>query len=151
MKALMFIKTKDNQYLFKADTFWSKSITPRGAKVYNDNSKEDIEGWLKSGILPWSIYKSKVDEVIEKYSDGVLGYFTPDESLFETQYSVKENTEVKDLGKPNYLYILRIKPLDEWIIGKEDNDLIYPKNAENIYFDDYIQLDRDNKIENILK
>ena len=39
MKALMFIKTKDNQYLFKSDTFWSKTIKPRSAKVYNDNRR----------------------------------------------------------------------------------------------------------------
>jgi len=59
--------------------------------------------------------------------------------------------DCQDLGKPNYLYILRIKTLDKWVLDKEDSDSIYPKNNENIYFDDYIQLDRDNKIENILK
>jgi hypothetical protein len=150
MKALMFIKTKDNQYLFKADTFWSKVKDPRQAKVYpNDGS--DLERWLKSGIIPWNIYKSKIDEVIEKYSDAILGYFTPDESCFEGYYNIKEGIGVSDLGKPKYLYILRIKPFDQWVIEKEDEESIYPKNGENIYFDDYIQVDRNNKIEDILK
>jgi len=142
----MFVKTKSGDFYFKTDTFWNKAKQLQSAKIYSDDD-EQVERWLKSGIFPNSIYNDKVDEVIERYSDSLLGYITIDDSLL-TGWSIKKDISIEDLGKPKYLYILRVKPIEEW---KYDVEYIIKHDNNCYYFEDYIQVSRDTKISEILK
>ena len=56
MKAIMFLKTKDGVYLFKGDSFWSKGKDPDFAKIYSNDDIEQVNSWLKNGIMPWNIF-----------------------------------------------------------------------------------------------
>jgi len=56
MKAILFVKLQDGQYLFKTDTFWHRSTCINRAKVYGDHNfvKEPlldgiIKLWLDDG------------------------------------------------------------------------------------------------------
>ena len=146
----MFLKTKDGEYLFKGDSFWSKGSEPSFAKIYSDDNIEQVNDWLKNGIMPWNIYKNKIDMVIDRYSDGILGYFTPSEDLYDGPHNLKKETTIEDLGKPNYLWIIRLKPQTEWIIRKEDDESITPDTKSMCSFENYTEYYRDKVITDVL-
>lgn len=51
----MFLKTKGGEYLFKIDSFWSKSKDPDSAKIYSSSDIDQVNSWLKDGIMPWGL------------------------------------------------------------------------------------------------
>lgn len=149
MKAILFLKTKDGQYLFKGDSFWSKGVDPDFAKVYSNDSITEVERWLKNGVFPWNIYSDKIQTVINRYSDGILGYFTPSDDMFKDSYSIKDGATIEDLGDPKLLYIVKVRPFSDWIIEKEEESImedgslrksITPKSDSVIYFEDLYNL-----------
>ncbi len=152
MKAVIFIESKEG-IQFKCDTFWSKSEKPRNAKVYSDNPKE-LKGWLQS-VLPHSIYKNKMEYVLDKYQGAKLGYFTPDEDLFESQYNLKSEVTIEQLGKPTYLWTIKMNDISDWVIKKEHKDgesTTVDVDSKSLGdFIDYIQTHRDELIQEILK
>lgn len=150
MKAILFLKTKQGQYLFKGDSFWSKGVDPDYAKVYSDDDINQVNDWLRNGLFPWNIYKNKIDDVIKRYHDGILGYFTPSEDKYDGPHNIKKGTTIEELGKPTYLWVSKMKPFDEWIIEKEDDDSITPKSGTIGYFEDYTQYHRDEILTDVL-
>jgi hypothetical protein len=154
MKAVIFVETKEG-IEFKCDTFWSKSSKPRHAKVYSDNPNE-LKGWLQS-ILPSNIYKDRIEYVNDKYQGAKLGYFTPDDNLFEGPYNLKDDLTIDQLGKPKYLWSIEMNEVSDWII-KRDN-ISNEKGRESVDFDssslgrfvDYKQTHRNDIISEVLK
>ncbi len=151
MKAILFLKTKDGQYLFKGDSFWTKDKNPDFSKVYSNDNITEVEGWLKNGVFPWNIYKDKIQIVIDRYHDASLGYFTPSDDKYSTPHNIAPGTTIDELGDPKFLYILKVKPFSEWIISKEDDDSITPDSKSVVYFEDYTQIHRDEVLTDILK
>lgn len=158
MRAVIFIETK-NGLFFKCDSFWSQSERPDHAKVYSNDSLSELKGWLQS-VLPYNVYKDRIDFVKDKYDGAKLGYFTPTEDLYRDSYCLKAGTEVKDLGKPIYLWIIKMNDVSDWVIKKETPaDPKDPKSKDSIDFDskslgefiDYKQSHRDEVIGDILK
>lgn len=155
MKAVIFVETKENGVLFKCDTFWSKSEKPRNAKVYSDDPTQ-LKGWLQS-VLPHNVYKDLLNEVKDRYDGAKLGYFIPKEELYENQYCLKGDVTIEDLGKPTYLWSIKMNEVSDWVI-KRDN-ICNEKGRESIDFDskslgtfiDYIQTHRDDIINEVLK
>lgn len=113
MKAVLFMETKKGEILFKCDTFWSQSDKPSNAKVHSDDSYQDLKRWLQA-VLPSNIYTDKVQHVIDKYDGGKLGYFTPNEDLFESNFSLKKDVDVSQLGKPTYMWVIKLRDFSEW-------------------------------------
>lgn len=150
MKAILFLKTKSGQYLFKGDSFWSKGSEPSYAKIYSNDDIEQVNDWLKNGIMPWNIYKDKIDMVIDIYTDGILGYFTPSEDLYDNPYNLKKETIIEDLGRPTYLWIIRLNNQSEWVITKEDDESITPDTKSMCSFESYTEFHRDEVITNVL-
>lgn len=152
MKAVIFIESNEG-IQFKCDTFWSKSEKPKNAKVYSDNPNE-LKGWLQS-VLPHSIYKDKMEYVRDKYQGAKLGYFTPDETLFESNYNLKSYITTDQLGKPTYLWTIEMNDISDWIIKKEHNDddrvSIDVDSSSLGRFIDYKQTHRDELLKEILK
>lgn len=150
MKALMFVKTKEGKFLFKGDSFWSKGSEPDYAKVYSNDNIDEVNKWLKNGIFPWNIYKDKVDMVIDRYHDAVLGYFTPDESKFESVHNIKKGTTIEELGEPTYLWVIKLHPQSEWVINKTDEKSITPDTKSMGYFENYTEYHRDKVLDVVL-
>jgi len=152
MKAVIFIESNEG-IQFKCDTFWSKSEKPKNAKVYSDNPNE-LKGWLQS-VLPHSIYKDKMEYVRDKYQGAKLGYFTPDETLFETGYNLKSYITTDQLGKPTYLWTIEMNDISDWIIKKEHKDddrvSIDVDSSSLGRFIDYKQTHRDELLKELLK
>jgi len=152
MKAVIFIESNEG-IQFKCDTFWSKSEKPKNAKVYSDNPNE-LKGWLQS-VLPHSIYKDKMEYVRDKYQGAKLGYFTPDETLFESDYNLKSYITTDQLGKPTYLWTIEMNDISDWIIKKEHKDddrvSIDVDSSSLGRFIDYKQTHRDELLKEILK
>jgi hypothetical protein len=154
MKAVIFIETKEG-IQFKCDTFWSKSEKPKNAKIYSDNPTE-LKGWLQS-VLPHTIYKNRLEYVRDKYQGAKLGYFTPDETLFESPYNLKSYITTDQLGKPTYLWSIKMNDISEWVIKKEhpdekDEEVTVDVETESLgEFIDYKQTQRDKIISDVLK
>jgi len=152
MKAVIFIESNEG-IQFKCDTFWGKSEKPKNAKVYSDNPNE-LKGWLQS-VLPHSIYKDKMEYVRDKYQGAKLGYFTPDETLFESDYNLKSYITTDQLGKPTYLWTIEMNDISDWIIKKEHKDddrvSIDVDSSSLGRFIDYKQTHRDELLKEILK
>lgn len=152
MKAVIFIESNEG-IQFKCDTFWSKSEKPKNAKVYSDNPNE-LKNWLQS-VLPHSIYKDKMEYVRDKYQGAKLGYFTPDETLFESEYNLKSYITTDQLGKPTYLWTIEMNDISDWIIKKEHKDddrvSIDVDSSSLGRFIDYKQTHRDELLKEILK
>ncbi len=145
----MFLKTKEGEYLFKGDSFWSKGKDPDFAKIYSDDNIDQVNSWLRNGIFPWNIYKDKIDVVIDRYHDGILGYFTPDESKYDGRHNLKKGTKIDELGKPTYLWIIKLYPQSDWVIEKQDENSINPSNMG--YFENYTEYHRDEILKDVLK
>lgn len=151
MKAVIFVETKEDGILFKCDTLWSKSDKPRNAKVYSDKPTE-LKGWLQS-VLPHNIYKDMVDKVKERYDGAKLGYFTPDENLFKNAYILNDDVCIEDLGKPTYLWTIKMNDVSDWVIKREhekDKPSIDVDTESLGEFIDYKQSHRDEIISNVL-
>ena len=154
MKAVIFIESKEEGIQFKCDTFWSKSDKPRNAKVYSDNLNS-LKDWLQS-VLPHNIYVDKMEYTMNKYQGARLGYFTPDDSLYESGYSLKDDVKVEDLGNPIYLWSIEMNDISNWILknkkvdrdGRESFDVESNSLGE---FIDYKQIHRDELLKEILK
>ena len=77
MKALIFIETK-GQIDYKCDTFWSRSNKISDAKIYNDDSQDQIDRW----ITPFDYNIEKLleknldnsDKIIDIYNNCKMGY-----------------------------------------------------------------------------
>ena len=150
MKAIMFLKTKDGEYLFKGDSFWSKGKDPDFSKIYSDDDINQVNSWLQNGIMPWNIFKDKIDVVIERYDNGILGYFTPDESKYQGPHNLKKGTTIDELGNPTYLWLIKLKPFDEWVITKEDDESITPDTKSMCTFENYIEYHRERVLTDVL-
>jgi hypothetical protein len=153
MKVVIFVETKEG-ILFKCDTFWSKSDEPKHAKVYSNNNLSDLKGWLQT-ILPSNVYTDMIEYARNKYDGAKLGYFIPDESLYRNQFCLKEDVLIKDLGKPIYLWTVKMNDVSEWVVkevhepkdGRSTTDFYTSSMGE---FIDYIQTQRDETINNVL-
>lgn len=157
MRTVIFVETKFGLY-FKCDTFWSQSEKPENAKIYSDNMPE-LKNWLQS-ILPSNIYEDRIEYVKDKYDGAKLGYFTiKNDVLFEGAYRLKDGTEIKDLGKPNYLWIIKMNDISNWVIksrrpGKTENKTdresidVDPKSLG--YFLDYKETHRNDVLNDVL-
>jgi hypothetical protein len=157
MKSVIFVETKNEGIMFKCDTFWSKSENPRHAKVYSNSSTKELKGWLQS-VLPSHVYTDMIEKTKDKYDKANLGYFTPDENLFENQYYLKKDVSIKDLGKAKYLYTIQMNDTSKWIIKKEhkskkegERDSVNLDTKSIGYFIDYKQCHRDDIINEVLK
>ncbi len=156
MKAVLFVEREGVK--FKCDTFWSMSKIPRNAKIYSNDSIESLRGWLYP-VISGYLYKNKdktMEESIQSwnewicgYNDAKLGYFTPDDSLYESQFYLKD-IDVSDLGKPTYLWSIIIKDSDNWIINISDDESIEYDVDSIRDFVDYKQIHRDELIGDIL-
>lgn len=162
MKALMFVKIRrsigselNETYLFKRDTFWSKSALPSGAKVYSDDNPIWVDEWLKDGILPYSIKKDKIENFIETYNGSILGYFTPDESNFNI-HQIKEGTTIEDLGEPKFLWVMNLNPESDWTFSERDSSLrispdsVYPDKDSIGYFESFKEHHRNELLNNLV-
>lgn len=101
--------------------------------------------------MPWNIFKDKIDMVIDRYDNGILGYFTPDESKYQGVHNLKKGTTIDELGKPTYLWLIKLKPFDEWVITKEDDESITPDTKSMCTFEDYTEYHRDEILKDVLK
>jgi hypothetical protein len=127
MKAILFVKLQDGRYLFKTDTFWHRSTCINRAKVYGDHNfvKEPLlDGVIKNNI-------NDIEDVLI-YDKSILGYFTPDSDKFEGRYSLKDDLQLDDLGDPTYLYIIDVKPLEEWNINNDNEGFILTEGNYSI-------------------
>lgn len=154
MRAVLFVEIKGVKY-FKCDTFWSKSENPRNAKIYSNDRMSELKDWLQS-IFPYNIYENMFEAVYEKYNNAKLGYFTPDESLYENSFILKEGTKVEDLGDPKYLWVIKMNPISEWKLEYR-NEKEGERRSANVMEDslgtflDYTEEHRDEVISDILK
>lgn len=152
MKAVLFMETKKGEILFKCDTFWSQSDKPSNAKVHSDDSYQDLKRWLQA-VLPSNIHTDKVHHVIDKYDGCKLGYFTPSEDLFESNFSLKKDVGVSQLGKPTYMWVIKLRDFSEWDCKPNK----YDENRKSIDVDnigefmDYRVEHRDEILSDILK
>ena len=153
MRAVLFIEIEGVKY-FKCDTFWSKSENPRNAKVYSNDRMSELEGWLQS-VFPHNIYVDMIETIYNRYNNAKLGYFTPDESLYENQFILKEGTKVEDLGSPTYLWTIKMNPISEWKLeyreDKGERKSADVKEKSLGVFLDYKKEHRDEVINTILK
>jgi len=108
MKALIFIETK-GQIDYKCDTFWSRSNKISDAKIYNDDSQDQIDRW----ITPFDYNIEKLleknldnsDKIIDIYNNCKMGYrIIKNEFLDSSGFSAKSGTEEKDLGPLIYTH-----------------------------------------------
>lgn len=154
MKAVIFVETKEG-IQFKCDTFWSKSARPDRAKVYSDDPNQ-LKSWLQC-VLPHTIYKNRLEKVRETYDGAKLGYFIPSENLFKNSFILNDGVSIEELGRPTYLWSIKMNDVSEWVIKKEHPD---EKDSEDTVdveteslgeFIDYKQTRRDEVIGDILK
>jgi len=108
MKALIFIETK-GQIDYKCDTFWSRSNKISDAKIYNDDSQDQIDRWITP--FDYSIEKlleknlDNSDKIIDIYNNCKMGYrIIKNEFLDSSGFSAKSGTEEKDLGPLIYTH-----------------------------------------------
>lgn len=151
MKVVIFVETKEG-IQFKCDTFWSKSPYASDAKIYSNSNS--LKALLQS-VLPHNIYDMKY--IRDTYDDAKLGYFIPDISLYENDYRLKNYTKIDDLGKPVYLWVIKMNDISEWVIEKvypithnDDKELFVVDVGSIGLFIDYKQTHRDELIEDIL-
>jgi len=155
MKAVIFVETSDKKVLFKCDTFWSKSENPRDAKIYSDNPSE-LKGWLQS-VMPHNIYKDMLEKVKDRYDGANLGYFIPKDELFENSFCLKDGVVLSDLGKPTYLWSIKMNSVSDWVITKEhkgdkdEKESVDVDNKSLCEFLDYRSAHRDEILREVLK
>jgi hypothetical protein len=108
MKALIFIENK-GQIDYKCDTFWSRSNKISDAKIYNDDSQDQIDRWITP--FDYSIEKlleknlDNSDKIIDIYNNCKMGYrIIKNEFLDSSGFSAKSGTEEKDLGPLIYTH-----------------------------------------------
>jgi hypothetical protein len=120
MRAIYFIESKGTKY-YKTDTFWSKSIEHKYAKVHDD-SQYDIERFFTSLLGYWNRNKEKLtsDEL-----SGIVDFY--DNSIYGYQL-------INDSREPIETHSIKL-------IRYHEGDLIS---------DDYKSINRDNKIDDIL-
>ena len=152
MRAVLFVEIDGVKY-FKCDTFWSKSENPRNAKIYSNDDMSNLKDWLQS-VFPYNIYVDMFESVYNRYNGAKLGYFIPDESLYENSFILKDGTKVEDLGKPVYLWVIKMKPVSEWELEYR-NEKGGERESANVkgklgIFLDYKEEHRDNVINDIL-
>jgi len=106
MKAIYFLE-KDNVKYYKCDTFWSKSKDRQNAKIHDD-SEYDQDRFFKSALYSLSRignYNEEEKDSIKNFFEGcIYGYQTFDEDQLQSQFSLKEDSEISE---PVYLKMIQ--------------------------------------------
>lgn len=106
MKAIYFLE-KDNVKYYKCDTFWSKSKDRQNAKIHND-SEYDQDRFFDAALYSLSRignYNEEEKDSIKGFFEGcIYGYQTFDDDQLQSQFSLKEDSEVSE---PVYLKMVQ--------------------------------------------
>ncbi len=136
MKRAIYFIERDGIKYYKCDTFWSKSDKTTNAKIHDDSDHDKNRFFtsLCSGFKPWNTEElnDKDYNIIKNYEGGFYGYQTIlDDITKETTFTLSESSNLSD---PIYL---------RQIISISKNGTV-----DSI---DYKVIDRDNKINSIIK
>lgn len=166
MRGILFAEI-DGIKFFKCDTFWSKSEKIRNAKIYsslNHDNIQEFERLLKPVIPSYHLKEDDlelIEDSIKKYKDriiklngSILGYYLLDDNMLENAYRIKEGISIDDLGKPNYLWVVKINESNIEKSKKVESNkslLINFETSVFVTYIDYRNINRENVIDDILK
>jgi hypothetical protein len=110
MKAVIFIETNDGLVYYKCDTFWSKSLNIKNAKVYYDDQNE-IDKWINS--YKYNIEQAAknnmedyVQNIYPNFNECKCGYITIDSKfIINGGYSISDDVELGQKLYTHQLYL----------------------------------------------